>query len=308
MNRYHTKHSQNIFSALAKWVFFCLLLTPAYAYSQESVLAVMSSDKKIYKDFYSRLETELHDNINIIEVAVSDVNDEVLNRHDFIITVGYRAAKKISEYKPKTTVIYSLIPDNEKIRSRLSCVNKTCYYVYINQPVIRYTKLFKILFPQDSVMVFATTKANTKITQQLQIASKNIGVTYKELQIQQDSNIARTFTNMLSKSDVLLALPNAAIYNSNNAKSILLSTYHKDVPIIAYSKAFVKAGAIAGLYSSVDNIADMTAKTINKIMKTGHQKQKEYYPDDFTIEINSAVANSLNINFDSGSVIKRKLK
>lgn len=308
MNGYHTKYSLNVLPLLAKWVLGCLLLTPAYAYSQESILAVMSGDNKIYKDFYSRFKSELHDNINIVKTTVSDVNNEVLNRHDFIITIGYRAAKKISEYKPKSTVIYSLIPDNEKIRSRLSCANKTCYYIYINQPVTRYTKLFKILFPQDRIMVLATTKANTKIAQQLQIASRNMGVTYKKLQIQQDSNIARTFTNELSKGDVLLALPNTAIYNANNAKSILLSTYHKNVPIIAYSKAFVKAGAIAGLYSSIENIADQTAKTANEIMKAGHQKQKEYYPDDFTIEINSTVAKSLNINIDSESVIKRKFK
>lgn len=293
---------------LAKWVLFCLLLSPAYAYSQESILAVMSGNKKLYKDFYSKFKAELHDNINIVEVGVSDVNDKVLNRHDFIITVGYRAAKKISEYKPKTTVVYSLIPDNEKIHSSLSCENNNCYYIYINQPVIRYTKLFKILFPHDRTLVLSTTKNNTKKIQQLKIASKNIGVIYNELKIKQDSNIAREFTNELSKGDVLLALPDTAIYNSSNAKSILLSTYHKDVPIIAYSKAFVKAGAIVGLYSSIDHVADKTAKTVNKIMKTGHQEQKEYYPDDFTIEINSAVANSLNINIDSESIIKRKLK
>lgn len=308
MNNYNIKYSRNVLLMLAKWGLLCLLLTPIYAYSQESILAVMSGDNKIYKDFYSRFKTELHDNINIVEVGVSNVNNEVLNSHNFIITVGYRAAKNISEYKPKSTVIYSLIPDNEKTHSSLSCKNNNCYYIYINQPVIRYTKLFKILFPQDRVMVLATTKVNTKIIQQIQISSKNIGVTYKELQIQQDSNIARTFTNILSKDDVLLALPNTAIYNSNNAKSILLSTYHKDVPIIAYSKAFVKAGAIAGLYSSIDHIADKTAKIVNRIIKGGHQKQKGYYPDDFTIEINSAVANSLNINIDSESVIKRKLK
>ena len=251
---------------------------PVYAHSQNSVLVVMSSDKNIYKDFYSRLKTEVHDNTNIIEVTVSDINDDMLNRYDFIITIGYRAAKKISEYKLKTIVIYSLIPDNEQTRSRLSCVNKTCYYVYINQPVTRYTKLFKILFPQDKVMVLATTKENTKTSQQLQIASKNIGVTYKELRIEQDSNIARKFTNELSKSDVLLALPNTAIYNSNNANSILLSTYHKGIPIISYSKAFVKAGAIVGLYSSIENVADKAARTINKIITAVHQNQKKYYP------------------------------
>ena len=306
MNNVYNKSPLNILLLSVKWVVFCLLLTPVSSYSAENVLAVMSSDKSIYQDFYSKLNAESHRSIDIIEA--DNINDEILNRHDIIITIGYRAAKKISKYKLKTTIIYSLIPDNEKIRYSLSCENKNCYYIYINQPVIQYVKLFKILFPKNRSIVLATTEANTKIAQQLKKSSASVGVISKELHIQKNGNIARAFTNKLSSDDVLLALPNHTIYNSNNARSILLSTYHKDVPIIAYSKAFVKAGAIAGLYSGIHHVADKTARVLNKILKEGHQKQKEYYPDEFIIKINSAVANSLNVNVNSENDIKRKLK
>lgn len=291
----------------AKLVAICLLFSPIYSYSQESILAVVSSDKKIYKGFYSSLKSELFDDANIVKVTASDVSYEILNQHDFIVTIGTRAAKTVSGYKVKSTVVHSLVPDNESTHFNSPCKRDSCYYIYINQPAIRYTKLFKILFPKETTMVYVTSQTDTKITRQLKKHSKIIGVTYKEITIQEDGNIARIFKNNLTQNDVLLALPNTAIYNSNNAKSILLSTYHKNVPIIAYSQAFVKAGAVAGLYSSIDHIAKKTSILINKIIKHGHQKQKEYYPDDFTIEINSAVANSLNIYIPSENVIKEKL-
>lgn len=307
MISYYTKSSPNFFPLIAKWGFFCVLLMPTLAYSQERVLVVMSNHGKIYQDFYSRLEDKLYKNITITQVNFSDINNEILGYHNFIVSIGYKAAKTVSKHKTEKTVIYSLIPDNESLQISIPCKKTTCYKAYINQPINRYTKLFKILFPKGKSLVLATTKANTRKSQQVKTASKNIGIDYKEIHIQQQ-NITRTFINKLNNNGVLLALPNPEIYNANNAKSIILSTYHANVPIIAYSKSFAKAGALVSLYSSINNIADKTASIVNKIIQDGPQKQKEYYPDNFTIEINSAVARSLNIDIDSESVIKRKIK
>ena len=307
MISYHTKSSPNFLHLTAKWGLFCVLLMPMLAYSQEHVLAVMSGHGKIYQNFYSTLEDKLHKNITVTQVSFSDINNELLSHHNFIISIGYKAAKAISKHKTQKSIIYSLIPDNEFLRESIPCKKTTCYKAYINQPINRYTKLFKTLFPKGKNLVLATTKANTRNSQQVKAASKNIGIVYKELRIQQQ-NITRTFIKKLNNNDVLLALPNPDIYNANNAKSIILSTYHANVPIIAYSKSFAKAGALVSLYSSIDDIADKTASIVNKIILDGPQKQKEYYPDDFTIEINFAVARSLNINIDSESVIKRKIK
>jgi len=306
VNSHVTNYLARIMSLLLRWAIIFFLFVPVLAYSGESVLVVLSKDAKIYNDFYSALQKKL--NVDVVKISVADANNKLLKKHGYIITVGYSAAKKISEYKLHSTVVYSLVYNNQQTQYKFPCINTSCYYIYINQPVSRYVKLFKQLFPQDRVLVLATTKADTVIAQELKMASEKIGVDYKELIVKTDENITRTFLNKLSNRDVLLALPNASIYNANNAKSILLSTYHKDIPIIAYSKAFVKAGAIAGLYSGIEHVADQTARAVNTIMESGQQEQKEYYPDDSTIEFNSSVARSLNIDIDSINLIKRELK
>jgi len=268
----------------------------------------MSGQGEIYQNFYSTLEAKINKNITTSQTSISAIDNETLNNHDLIISIGYKAAKSISKYKIKTPVIYSLIPDNESLRSDIPCKKETCYKIYINQPVNRYIKLFKALFPNEKNLVFVTTKENSQKSRQVKTSSENLRVVYKELLIQQNQNISRTFTRNFNDNDVLLALPNTEIYNANSAKNILLSTYHANVPIIAYSKSFAKAGALISLYSSIDNVAEKTASTANKIFNKAPLKQKEYYPDEFTIEINSAVARSLNINIEPESVIKRKIK
>lgn len=268
----------------------------------------MSSNGKIYQKFFSELEENLNKNTTVSKISFSEINNENLNEYNVVVSIGYKAAKAISKYKTGSNIIYSLIPDNESLQSNISCNKTTCYKIYIDQPVSRYVQLFKILFPKGKRLVFATKKENSKKSQQLKIASKSNSLIYKDIRIQKNKNISRTLINKLNNNDVLLALPNPGIYNANNAKSIILSTYHVNVPIIGYSKSFAKAGALISLYSSIDNIAEKTASIVNKIIKDGELKHKEYYPDKFTIEINSSVARSLDINIVSEGVIRRNIE
>lgn len=287
---------------------FFLLLTPITSYSQERVLAVVSNNGKVHQEFYSALKGRLQNNIILTQANSNDINSKLLSNYDYIVSIGYNSAKNISKYNIPIPIIYALIPDNKSLKKIIACKKTTCYKVFINQPVKRYIELFNIIFPIGKQIVIASTKVNSTELRKIKAASKKIGIPYKEIHITQQSNIARTLINKLNENDVLLALPNHNIYNAHNAKSIILSTYHANVPIIAYSKAFSKAGALVSLYSNVDNIAETTASIINKIIINGSLIQKEHYPANFTIKINYAVARSLNINIESEVVIKRKIK
>jgi len=268
----------------------------------------MSDHGEIQQNFYSKLKNKLTKNTSVTQINSSDITKEIISQHNLIISIGYKSAKVMAKHKTKNNVIYTLIPDNGSLRLSIPCEKTACYKIYINQPVSRYVQLFKNLFPKGKTLVFATTKENSIKSQQVKTASKNNSLIFKDIRIHKNNNISRTLIKKLNNNDVLLALPNPDIYNANHAKSIILSTYHANVPIIAYSKSFAKAGALISLYSSIDNIAEKTANIVNAIITDGSLQQKEYYPDDFTIEINSAVARSLNINIDSENMLKRKIK
>ena len=307
MNNYKTKSSL-IFSPLAaKFVLICLLINPIASYSKEGVLAVMSNQGKTQQNFYSKLKRKLTKTTSITQINSSDITDEIISQHNLIISIGYKSAKGMAKYKTKNNIIYTLIPDNESLRLSIPCEKTACYKIYINQPVNRYVQLFKNLFPEGKTLVFATTNENPTKSKQVKKESENNNLIFKNIHINKN-NISRSFIKKLNNNDVLLALPNHDIYNANHARSIILSTYHANVPIIAYSKSFTKAGALISLYSSIDNIAEKTANIVNTIIKDGALKQKEHYPDEFTIEINSAVARSMNINIDSENMLKRKIK
>ena len=51
--------------------------------------------------------------------------------------------------------------------------------------------------------------------------------------------------NRLAHAAVILAVPDKAIYHAENIRNILLTTYRRMQPLIGFSNAFVKAGALA---------------------------------------------------------------
>ena len=300
--------SSRILPLVARWGLLCALIFPTFAYSQERALVIVSGNSKIYSDFYVELESKLNGNVTLTRTNTSKLTNEILERHDFIIPIGYNAAKSVAKLKIKKTTIYTLIPENTSLQKNILCDESNCYKAYINQPIERYLQLFKVMFSKGKNLVLATTKASSEYSKKIKNVSENIGIVYREINIETSKNVTRTFINKLNRNDVLLALPNSQIYNASNAKSIILSTYHANVPIIAYSKSFAKAGALVSLYSSISNIADKTASIVNSIIKDGPQNKKEYYPDEFSIEINSTVASSLNLDIDTENSIKRRIK
>lgn len=285
---------------------FSLLFLVTPVYSMNEILLVMSNDGKIYQDFSSLLEKKL--NVTTTKISYLDVNSEILNNYRYIISVGTQAASVVSSYQTKSTVIHSLIPDEKISGENIKCKNSDCYKVYIDQPIERYIKLYKVIFPKDRQLVIVASNKDSDVIRDFNVAAEKNNITYKIISVADSENIPRTFIQSLRNNDVLLALPDPSIYNAANAKSIILSTYHSNVPIVAYSKSFARAGALISLYSSIENVTDKTVMVINDLRKNKQLKQKEFYPDSFMVEVNSNVARSMNIDIEPENALMRYIK
>ena len=79
-------------------------------------------------------------------------------------------------------------------------------------------------------------------------------------------------------------------------KGILLTSYRQGKPVISYSPAHVKSGALAAIYASPENIGRQIATIINQFHNKDHfSPDKLIYSDTFNIAINRQVENSLQL-------------
>lgn len=99
----------------------------------------------------------------------------------------------------------------------------------------------------------------------------------------------------LEEADALLALPDSLVYNSNTVRSILMATYRARIPLIGFSPAYVRAGALLCVYSTPAQIAVQTAAMVNALLH-GISGASSQYPQDFSVRVNDSVARSLGLS------------
>lgn len=287
-----------------------ILLMPITSYARDNILVILSNNTSIYNDFYVNINNKINKTYNVNISYADNITEELLNKHKLIILAGTKSATSVNNYKFNTPVLYSLVPKDfyNSLITTQSCPGSSCYGVYINQPAERYIQLVNALFKNNKSIIIPVTESTRHDIYHIKSTAKDMGYKSRKMTVMPNENISRLLSHKLKDNDILLALPDPDIYNKNTARSIILTTYHNNVPIIAYSRAFTKAGALASLYSSIDDIAEQTTILIQDIFSDNKPQQKGYYPEKFSLEVNKAVAHSLNINIASPGTIKRKIK
>jgi ABC-type uncharacterized transport system substrate-binding protein len=113
------------------------------------------------------------------------------------------------------------------------------------------------------------------------------------LQAEPDEDINRLL-GQIAQTDVLLALPDSAVYTPENFRNILLATYRRKQGVIGFSADMVKAGALATTYSEVEDINAQVAEIVASYVSGGDLPAPQF-PRYFHTIVNEGVARSLDV-------------
>ena len=128
------------------------------------------------------------------------------------------------------------------------------------------------------------------------------------MQITEDSNPVVTLDAMLGSIDVFLAVPDPVVFNRYSVKSILLSTYHKSIPVIGFSSALVTAGGLIAVHSTPAQIAHQAADLMRELLASGNWTlPPSQYPRLFSVVENQQVARSLGIQLPAATQLEQRL-
>jgi hypothetical protein len=100
--------------------------------------------------------------------------------------------------------------------------------------------------------------------------------------------------NRIAPNEVLLAMPDSGVYNTDTVRNILLSTYRHKQGVIGFSADMVKAGALASTYSEIEDINAQVAEMAAAFVASGELAGPQF-PRYFHTIINEGVARSLDI-------------
>ncbi len=172
--------------------------------------------------------------------------------------------------------------------------------VFLDQPPARRLELIRLALPavrtvgilvggESQGQVSALEKAANGRGMQLEVSPVGQGGLFPALQ------------SLLLKAEVLLALPDPGVFNGQTAAGILTATYRRQVPLVGFSPAYVKAGALLALYSTPAQVGARGGELLRQAL-SGKSLPPPQWPDEFSISINRDVAHSLGFVLDDAQL------
>lgn len=109
-------------------------------------------------------------------------------------------------------------------------------------------------------------------------------------------DVVRSLTR-LRGAQVLLAVPDTALYTPDTLRAVLESTYRRGMPVIGFSAATVAAGTLAAAHCAVDDVVADLADLLDSLASssTPDVLPEPRFPQYWRVAVNDSVARSLGV-------------
>ena len=292
-----------------KWLLLPLLMLLALQAMarSHSILVVKSSDNRFFNRSIETLVEHTGPSFSYRIATLEQLTKQpsLMQDIDVMVTFGIRAADYAAKALNHTPVLHSYITEQQYLEHPR---NNNHHSVLLNQPLQRYVRFTQLLTRARSVGILSNRKHPIKPSV-LAALQKKLDIEIRQSLLGKDDNPINAARDLLQHSDALLALPDPRIYNRRSLKGILLTTYRQQKPLISYSPAQVKSGALGAIFSTPENIGQQLANLIETLLQPSASKLAAfYYARYFDIKINRRVAESLELNIASKESLLKRLK
>ena len=298
-------------------VFYSLAISPCTADDNSKIILLMSGDTQVYqtvaKDTINEIKKKCQKDtfpcstIAFENFIAGDSSRVPIDNANMLIAFGTKAANDnlVSDFKHQT--IISMIPRQSDIGQKDNLNPERITRIYIDQPFERFLALTKAVMPRATRIGLLLYSPSNEQRNSLEKTAQNAGFELAIGEVDSNDDIGESLSHLVNNIDVLIALPDSRIHNSNTISNILTTSYRNHIPVIGFSSAYVKAGATAAVYTSLNDISKQVSDEAVQILLNGTPGENNLSASYFSISFNFDVARSLGIAITSPSDIKEMI-
>jgi len=228
------------------------------------------------------------------------------------VAVGVLAADALAALPNPPPILAVLVPRAWYVKTGRTLLagdgNRLASAIYIDQPIERQAQLIRLAFPDARRVGVLLSASQAGLLSELENALRSQRLTLVQAILANDEQLISPLENILSEADLLLALPDPAVFNRNTAQSILLTSYRYRDPVLGYSRSLTRAGTLLSLHSSPAEIGRQTAEWVNSaLLGPVVRLPAPAYPAYFSISINEQVARSLGFALPPEAELEKRL-
>jgi len=286
----------SLFKNLPGFILLALLywighVPAAYAADDLRLLLVLSDGQKLYQTFARSFQQALPANIQVAVVERAEDFSAETHKADLILSVGVKAAESVAG-RTRVPLLAAMIPRSRYPELAAKQQPTQISAVYVDQPWSRQAELIRAALPARNKVGVLHSPATRLDLNELRKQLEMRGATLIAKQVSSGTSLFEDLEEVLTHSEVLLALPDSEIYNSNNIRNILLTSYRHGIPLVGISQAYVNAGALCALFSTPEQLAAQAGIMANAYIRNRSLPEAQYAAT-YSIAVNQEVARTL---------------
>ena len=277
-----------------------------------SIRLVVSDDNAFSRETANRLQILIEQSVPGIALervtataAASAAASPALVR--LVVTVG-DAAWQSTASSPKDSPILAVMPQSRAYETMIKRSPRNFAAIFVEQPVGRIFNLVSLLKPGDAEVGIVLGAATQDMAPLLQAAANERNQRLLLETASEGAAVGRVLADVIrGGANVLVAIPDPVVQTANTVQPILLMSYHAGIPVIGYSAAYQRAGAMVSLYSTPEQLARQVSEAVIAWTQ-GKGLSAIQEPKYFTVGINTTVARSLGIELPDADTLEQKLR
>lgn len=281
-----------------------LFASPARALEVAVVLSQPSGPHRQFRDLLGGLTvphrlTEAGD-------SVSGLDQQVLQRADLIIAVGAQVTQEVlARFRRPTMAV--LVSRAQIDALGAAHAGASLSAIVLDQPAIRHLRLASAVAPGITQVGMLTGTGASGVERGFAAAATETGLKLVTRRVGSPGELLPQLEHLLEASDALLMIPDPIVASQSSARTILLTSYRYRRPILAYSHAYVEAGALAAVFSSPEDVAGDVADWLRTLSGNTIELPPIQSPRRFSLEVNRQVARALGLDVPDDEVLVERV-
>lgn len=265
----------------------------------QGVAVLLSGEGGGYRELLDAFRARLADTPGL-RVEARPLGGEALERllaggPRLLVAVGTEATRAaLAGERKGVPVLAVLIPRSafEHLRDEFRAAAGGLGAVFLDQPPERHAALLRAVLPGAKRAGAIVGAGRDDELRRLEAALAARGVALSAEVVARDSELYPALQRLTAETAALIAIPDVDINKPENVQNLLLTSFRQRTPLFAYSAAFVRAGALAAVFSSPHDVG-AEAADLARARLAGAPLPAPGYPRNFSVAVNRHIAEAL---------------
>ena len=272
------------------------------------VIVVAEMEKAPQSETVAALNTELQrDGVGVEVLAPASANHAALAGASLIVTIGGQAAHTTVALETEAPVLHVLLS-----RITLDALGHRpggapWSAIVLDQPAERQIALVRLALPKHERIATIAGPETRALASALAAAATRSGLDARSAEAADIPALYPALRTVLEQPAVLVITPDGQVFNSQTVHHVLLTAFRLRAPVLGFSAAYVRAGAVLGLYTTPAQAGTEAAGVVRRVL-AGRALPPAGEHALFEVGVNPTVARALGLELPEAEALTRALR